>query len=415
MGDAGMNDACTEEIKINGNGNQARSRHSTTFITNAAKIMMMPLSSTFIVRIFVIAAIATGTGKSNGVDVVAGFNLPSPPSKSTMSPYQRTTMTQKSSASATTAIHVGASSSFNTIDHDDNNNEYNFQQLLLDNASACALSDTCSIEYAELYLREIFRAQVGCAAQDYLEDGYVADTTTTTAAALGRSSDEVCNIDNLHAIGEIVAKLKDKIHHHGSQLDGKHEDVVNTFWNQRQVELETLAATASSSSSSAPTAATWVGAPVKPAYLAIAALYTMAIMHAFQPPPAFESAIVVPFTFQEIWFAIRDGYFDTLVSHWFRNGGLLVGSVDVVEDAMLPLSSASLTPQEVFWSIRDGYADDTLFSPSTLSSSMPSSSLLSGMDGAVVPFSPQEVWWAIQGGYVNDLMGHWFRNGGLSV
>ncbi|KAL7434914.1 hypothetical protein ACHAXH_006028 [Discostella pseudostelligera] len=372
--------------------------------------MMLPLSSSFIVRILVIAAVAIGTGKRNGVDVVvAGFNLSSPPPKSTMMSYQRTTMMPKSATrTTTTAIHVGASSSFNTNDHDDddddnNNNGYNFQQLLLDNASACALSDTCSIEYAELYLREIFRAQVGCAAQDYLEDGYVATTTNT--------ADEVCNLDNLHAIGEIVAKLKDKIRHHGSsQLDGKHEDVVNSFWDQRQVELETLAATLSPSSSASPAAA-WVAAPLKPAYLAIAALYTIAIMHAFHyPPPALESAMAVPFTFQEVWYAIRDGYFDTLVSHWFRNGGLLVGSVDFVDDAMLPLSSSlsSLTPQEVFWSIRDGYADDTLFSSSTLSSS----SFLSSM-GGMVPFSPQEVWWAMQGGYVDDLMGHWIRNGGL--
>jgi len=35
--------------------------------------------------------------------------------------------------------------------------------------------------------------------------------------------------------------------------------------------------------------------------------------------------------------------------------------------------------------------------------------------GGVVPLRPQEVYWAVRDGYVGDLIGHWFRNGGLSV
>jgi len=114
---------------------------------------------------------------------------------------------------------------------------------------------------------------------------------------------------------------------------------------------------------------------------------------------------VVPFTAQEVWWAIRDGYIGDLTSHLLRNGGLVVG--DSTANAAANVAS-SLTPQEVWWSIRDGYADNTLFA--------------NGVDlgvenggGGVVPLKPQEVYWAVRDGYVGDLVGHWFRNGGLSV
>ncbi len=103
---------------------------------------------------------------------------------------------------------------------------------------------------------------------------------------------------------------------------------------------------------------------------------------------------VVPFTAQEVWWSIRDGYVGDLANHLFHNGGLVVGE---------PMASvgSSLSPQELLWSIRDGYADNTL----------------AGVGGGVesLPFTPQEVWWAIKNGYSYDMIEHWVRNGGLSV
>ncbi len=61
---------------------------------------------------------------------------------------------------------------------------------LLASASACASSEGCSVESAESFLREIFRAQSGCAA------GAV-------------SGGEMC--DDVAAVGEIVANLREKI------------------------------------------------------------------------------------------------------------------------------------------------------------------------------------------------------------
>ena len=138
-------------------------------------------------------------------------------------------------------------------------------------------------------------------------------------------------------------------------------------------------------------------APLKPAYLAIAALYTIAVIAMLQLTSMDVNAGgIVPFSAQEVWWSIRDGYFGDLAHHMLRNGGL------VVADAMAAPVGSSISPQELWWSIRDGYAGDTIFS--------------SGGGGVEsVPFTPQEVWWAIQHGYSYDMLEHWFRNGGLSV
>lgn len=214
-------------------------------------------------------------------------------------------------------------------------------------------------------MREIVHIQSGCAA----------GTMSGNAA---------CN--DVLSVTEVVADLRQKIGE-GAKRE------VGTFWDKRQEELETLAA-ASDGSAIAP-----LTAPLKPAYLAIAALYTIAFISIFQPPIMDPNAGgVVPFTAQELWWSIRDGYLGDLTHHLFRNGGL------AVSDAVATVGT-SLSPQELFWSIRDGYADNTLFSAT------------GGSGGGVesVPFTPQEVWWAIQNGYSYDMIEHWFRNGGLSV
>lgn len=273
----------------------------------------------------------------------AGF---APPSSSTTHHQQRTTTTTKLGA---TTIHA---------------TEDMYPQLL-NNASICAHSDTCSIESAESYLREIVHIQSGCAAGTL-------------------SGDTVC--EDVLDVSMVVADLRQKIG------EGAVRE-VGTFWDKRQEELVALATASLDDSSS--TAA--LKAPLKPAYLAIAALYTVAIITTFHPATMDASAGgVVPFTAQEVWWAIRDGYVGDLASHAFHNGGL------VVSDAVGSVGS-SLSPQELLWSIRDGYADETLFG--------------SGAGGGVesVPFTPQEVWWAVQHGYSYDMIAHWFRNGGLSV
>ena len=142
-------------------------------------------------------------------------------------------------------------------------------------------------------------------------------------------------------------------------------------------------------------------APIKPTYLALAALYTIAMISMLQPATMDATAGgVVPFTANEVWWAIRDGYAGDLATHFFHNGGL------VVSDAS-PVVGSVLSPQEFLWSVRDGYADNTMLA----------SGIGGGGGGGVesVPFTPQEVWWAVKNGYSGDMMDHWFRNGGLSM
>lgn len=61
---------------------------------------------------------------------------------------------------------------------------------LLNSASLCAHSDTCSIESAESYLREIVHIQSGCAA------GTLSGSAT-------------CN--DVLSVSEVVADLREKI------------------------------------------------------------------------------------------------------------------------------------------------------------------------------------------------------------
>lgn len=252
-------------------------------------------------------------------------------------------------------------------------------EQLLNSASLCANSESCSIESAELYLREIMSVQAGCATAE--------------------EEDEVCN--DVGRTSEVVANLREKIRRGAVKENA-------AFWENRQQEFETLLTSSLDPTTQqlSPTAAL-TQAPLKPAYLALAALYTIFVISIVNPAPVDVTTAVggvVPFTPQEVWWSIRDGYVGDLASHLLRNGGLVVG--DTTANAVA--ASSSLTPQEVWWSIRDGYADNTLFSNGVVD-------LGENIDGGVVPLKPQEVYWAVRDGYVGDLIGHWFRNGGLSV
>ena len=165
--------------------------------------------------------------------------------------------------------------------------------------------------------------------------------------------------------------------------------------------METLAA----SSASSPAAAGALRAPLKPAYLAFAALYAIAYASAFHPPDASLVAAaggVSHLSAGEVWWAVRDGYAGDLAAHVFRNGGLLVGDVlggasSAAGDGVAGVVVRALSPQELIWSIRDGYAGNTLFSTSGAGG-------VTLEDGSsVVPFAPQEVWWAIKNGYTSDM------------
>jgi len=221
---------------------------------------------------------------------------------------------------------------------------------------------------AEDYLREIVHIQSGCAAGT-LSGGFLCDDVTYAA--------------------EVVADLREKVRQ-GVRREAR------TFWEQRQDEFETLVTSSLSGSAGLSPTAALTRAPIKPAYLAIAALYTIAVISILQPHDA-STAAVVPFQAQEIWWAIRDGYIGDLAAHWARNGGLSIA------DSAVSSSSAIISPQEMWWALRDGYFSDVSFGNHN-----------SVVDGTQVSaIKPQEVWWAVRDGYAGDMIGDFWRNGGL--
>ena len=121
----------------------------------------------------------------------------------------------------------------------------------------------------------------------------------------------------------------------------------------------------------------------------------------------------VPFTMQEWWWSIRDGYFPTMVEYWFRNGGLVVdiekyfSSNDMLNSVIMPY-----TLQEWWWAIRDGYLDTMLYDNFRNGGLLVSSAADIG-GGSIVSPTPQEWLWAVRDGYADTMMQHVFRNGGL--
>ncbi len=58
-----------------------------------------------------------------------------------------------------------------------------------------------------------------------------------------------------------------------------------------------------------------------------------------------------PFTPNEWYNALQDGYLDQAMLHNFKHAGL--ASVDSVD-----VDAIAATPQELFWAVRDGYGQD---------------------------------------------------------
>lgn len=248
---------------------------------------------------------------------------------------------------------------------------------LLRSASACAGSESCSVEDAEAYLLEVVAMQSGCAAGTLSGNGVCEDVLEVSA---------------------IVADLRQKVAPILRQkvADGKEgvKREVRSFWDQRQEELVVLASSVEGSGAGA------LKAPVKPVYLAMAALYTVCLASSLNPADVDVDSLaggVAPFTAEEFWWAVRDGYVRDLADHFFHHGGLLVGEVSATTPTL-----DHLTAQEVAWSVRDGYVADAL-------------STGEGFAEGSVPFTPQEVWWSVQNGYSTDMLEHYIRNSGLAV
>jgi len=212
------------------------------------------------------------------------------------------------------------------------------EAFLMKRAMDCASSDSCTLEDAEHYMESVLHVQSSCAS----------------GALIGS---EICT-DVVDA-AETVATLREKI-----ARESKKMFAMNASMSVVNVAL------------------------------------LFAFLSAVVAGSVHVNPDVAPFTTQEWWWAIRDGYFPLMVQTYFRDGGLMGASPEASPFAL----------QEWFWAVRDGYF------MTMVEHYFQDGGLAGGeSDGfASVPFTPQEWQWAVNGGYVDRVLAETFQTGGLS-
>jgi hypothetical protein len=143
----------------------------------------------------------------------------------------------------------------------------------------------------------------------------------------------------------------------------------------------------------------------KNTFLGLGFLYA-ALVISMAGHPVASSDEVLPFTAQEVWWSIRDGYAFDLMSHFLRHGGLSVGESTFGSNAV-----AMLTPQEWWWAVRDGYLGDAMAHVGRNGGLLVGDSM--SAEDAVLPFTSSEWAMAAKDGYLGNMIDHWFRNGGI--
>lgn len=227
--------------------------------------------------------------------------------------------------------------------------------MMINQANACAHSDTCSIEEAEEYLNEMLHLQSDCVSGS-LTNGLICDDILFPS--------------------EVISGLRDKI--------------------QKQVEMSNQGSTFQVG---------W-----NPIFLTVLALYLSSGMLslAHNNPDSF--------TMQEWMYAFQGGYLDDLLSQYLKYGGLspiapeAVGGVD---DGSTFVSA--LTLQEWWWSIRDGYLGNMISESQNHGGFLTLVEDGGNADDLLLttPLTSQEWSNAARDGYLADMITHYMRNGGL--
>lgn len=116
---------------------------------------------------------------------------------------------------------------------------------------------------------------------------------------------------------------------------------------------------------------------------------------------SFGQVDVDAFTFQEWFWALRDGYLDTMIMHSIKYHGL--ASMTNGYQVVVPF-----TPEEWTWGFRDGYVG------TMLSQSLKNGGFLTSPEMVdYTPFTSEEWLWAVKQGYIFDLWNHFYHHGGL--
>jgi hypothetical protein len=255
----------------------------------------------------------------------------------------------------------------------------NDERSIMERAFDCANSDSCSLDDAQVCLDDVIHIQSGC----------------VSGALLGS---DVCN--NVDTTAEVVANLRVKI-----DQETRRVSVLNAGSNVISLSLAVVLLSVFAAGAVAvnpevspftPQELWWA---IRDGYLPTLLEHYfrhggLAIADSYEP----EST---PFVLQEWWFAMKGGYLNTMVDHFVRNGGLATAGD-------YQLASSPITPQEWQFSVQGGYFDQ-LVAENVQHGGLAGNNL----ESDVLPLTPQEWLWAAKGGYLNTAAEHYFRNGGL--
>mmetsp|Transcript_49996 Transcript_49996/g.55835 ORF Transcript_49996/g.55835 Transcript_49996/m.55835 type:complete len:300 (+) Transcript_49996:181-1080(+) len=236
---------------------------------------------------------------------------------------------------------------------------------LMNRAQVCASSDSCSLEEAQTFLDDILHQQKECIG---------AGVLSTKAA--------IC--DNIDVTAELVANLRDKI-----EIQRRPRAVAKTT-----VHLFNIMMGVYVTSLILHGVAAVPNVPVDSPFLNTD----------FSSTEEASTLGVSAFLPQEWIWAVRDGYLPTLMTEWFRNGGL------VVDTSAFDTKVVAFTPQEWFFSIQNGSFGNILHENMRYGGLVVDSSF---DNTETIPMTLQDVLWSIQGGYVGTAAEHFFRNGGV--
>lgn len=257
------------------------------------------------------------------------------------------------------------------------NAEQEDEFFLMQRAMECANSDSCSIDDARMCLDDVIHIQSGCVSGSVLGD--------------------VCQ--NVDDAVEVVASLRAKIEKMAKQALAVKtgQGVVGVVAVVAMLAALSSGLTAIHTDSTPFTPQEWWWS-IRDGY------FPVMLSHYFRHGGLETSSIdmeTTPLCLQEWWWAVRDGYLPTILDHFFKNGGLSVSENYVTE-------AVAFTPNEWQNALRDGYLDRMI------SYNFQNGGLATPpADLASVSFTPQEVLWAVKGGYAKEMTEHFFRNGGL--
>jgi len=235
--------------------------------------------------------------------------------------------------------------------------------FLMSRASACANSESCSLDDAETYLNDVLTTQMEC-----------LDVTIANANSI------LC--DDVADVAEVVASLRFKIEAEQSRLAP-----IKTVTNVVNVAV-----------------GIYVVSMIIHGLSAVPNVPMDVPLYApFEPMVEASTRGVTNILPQEWLWAIRDGYFPSLISEWSQNGGL------VVDVSAFDTKAVSFTPEEVVWSIQNGSFGHLMDEYMRFGGMQVDSSYTNDM----TPMNAQDALYSLKGGYVGDAAVHFYRNGGL--